>query len=158
MSWRPPNGRHQAGGEGLGHLGGERLSVADLARLGRLHPRGGSLPSEQAALAATRARTLSNSSSSSVCVSMSPQETDRPVVRTLRGVRTRHHVGGCGSPAGSLLHVEGQSGHAGILALRDPAAPAGTGGRFGFRPGYEPCPTPGGITDEFGVEGLDGES
>ena len=68
--------RPQARAERFDHLGRQRLAVVDLAGVeARLHAvAAAAFPSEQAARAATSARTLSNSSSSSVCVSMSPHD------------------------------------------------------------------------------------
>ena len=68
----------QARAERFHHLGRERLPVVDLAgiRLGSIC-RAAALPSEQAARAATSVRILSNSSSSSVCVSMAPHHRDQ---------------------------------------------------------------------------------
>ncbi len=68
----------QAGGECLGHLGGECLAawISPGSRFGCMAA-ARALPSEQAARAATSARILSKSSSSSVCGSIFELNSDR---------------------------------------------------------------------------------
>ena len=97
MSCRPPNGGDRPDDEGLGHLGRQRLAVADLARVAaRLHPRA-PRPCRASRPPARRrgARTLSNSSSSSVCVSMTPRaDPTRPPRRRSVPCDTTRAIGG----------------------------------------------------------------
>ena len=124
MSWRPPKGgeRPEARASAISVVRAWRSRISPGSRLGSIRERG--LLAERAGglRAATSARTLSNSSNSSVCVSMTPRRRTCPRPEPIPG---RHGLSPRFDP-GSLWHGE----------ARGPAAQGlSVGGPFGERAG-----------------------